>query len=167
MDDIERLKRDNAQANEQLTVIQSRCSELLTENRAMKMAAASLVALVPLYVSYCGTLLASAKRIELSDRVSTLADVSDRSVSADDFDRILQLVRLCPEHDAHRARVHAIETYYRMLHMSGRAVGGLSPSLAAWTERERANCSHFAAVVLDRCISSSRRLLTREAGDNL
>ena len=39
----ERLKRDHAQVNDQLTIVQARCSELLNENRAMKMAAASLV----------------------------------------------------------------------------------------------------------------------------
>jgi FtsZ-binding cell division protein ZapB len=40
---LERLERDHKQAIEQLTVVQTRCSELLTENRALKMAAATLV----------------------------------------------------------------------------------------------------------------------------
>jgi hypothetical protein len=129
-------------------------------------AAASLVALFPLFVSYCGTVLASARKRELSDRVSALADMGGRSASADDFGRILQLVRLCPEYDADRTGVRAIAIYYRMIHALDGVFGGLSPGLAAWTERERGDCSHFAAVVLDRCISSSRSLFTQQASDH-
>lgn len=134
---------------------------------AILIAAASLVALFPLFVSYCGTVLSSARKVDLSDRVSALAEMSGRSVSADDFDRILQLVRLCPDHNAERASVRSIVIYRRLIHGLGRRFGGLSPRLADWTERERANCSHFAAVVLDRCISSSRNLLTEQTSDNL
>lgn len=129
-------------------------------------AGASLVALGPLFVSYCGTLLASARKLDLSDRVSALSDMSGRRISADDFDRILQLVRLCPEYDADRAGVRSIAIYYRVIYALGRIFGSTSPALAAWTERERADCSHFAAVVLDRCISSSRSLFTQQASDH-
>lgn len=129
-------------------------------------AGASLVALGPLFVSYCGALLASARKSGLSDRVSALSDVSGRGVSADDFGRILQLVRLCPEYDADRTGVRNIAIYYRMIYALGRVFGSTSPALAAWAERERADCSHFAAVVLDRCISSSRSLFMQQASDH-
>jgi hypothetical protein len=129
-------------------------------------AGASLVALAPLFVSYCRTLLALARKLELSDRVSALSDMSGRGVSADDFDRILQLVRLCPEYGADRAGVRNIAIYYRVIHALGRVFGAMNPALAAWAERERTNCSHFAAVVLDRCISSSRSLFTQQASDH-
>jgi hypothetical protein len=134
---------------------------------AALIAGASTVAILPLFVSYCGTVLASERRVDLSDRVSALADVEDRKVSADDFDRILQLVRLCPEYDADRAAVRAVTIYFRGVHALERVFGRLSPDLTAWTMRERANCSYFAAVVLDRCISSSRRLFTQQASDHL
>jgi hypothetical protein len=133
---------------------------------AALIAGASTVTLFPLFVSYCGTVLASARRVELSDRVSALADAEDRKVSADDFDRILQLVRLCPECDADRAAVRAIAIYYRALRALERVFGRRSPHLAAWITRDRAHCSHFAAVVLDRCISSSRRLFSEQASDH-
>ena len=134
---------------------------------AILIAAASLMALFPLFVSHCGTVLSSARKVDLSDRVSALAEMSGRSVSADDFDRILQLVRLCPDHTADEASVRSIAIYHRLIHGLGRNFGEFSPSLADWTDRERADCSHFAAVVLDRCISSSRSLLTEQTGDNL
>jgi hypothetical protein len=130
-------------------------------------AALSLAALLPLFVSYCGTLLSSARKERISDRVAALTGASDTELAADDFDRVLQLVRLCPEYDADRAGVRAVTTYYRGLQLCGRVCGGHSPSLEVWIKRERAHCSHFAAVVLGRCISLSRRLLSQQASDQL
>jgi len=130
-------------------------------------AAASLVALLPLFVSYCGTVLSSARSEPLSERVSTLIGSCDADLAAQDFDRVLQLVRLCPEHEADRVGVGAVTIYYRALQAGGRLCGGLSPRLADWTERECGDCAHFAAMVLDRCISSSRSLFTRQASDPL
>ena len=134
---------------------------------AALIAAVSLIALIPLFVSNCGTVLAAAKSVELSDRAAALAESDGHGVSADDFDRILQLVRLCPDYDADRSSVRAITIYYRLIHALSRVLGGFSPSLAGWVERERAHCSHYAAVVLDRSISSSRSLFTEQAGDRL
>ncbi len=127
----------------------------------------SLAALVQVFVSYCRSVLATAGNVELSERLLEVADVGDRAPSADDFERFMQLVRLCPEQNADRAGVRAILTYYRFLNLVGRLFGGIISGLTAWTERERRRCSHFAAVVLDRCISSSRSLFTQQAGDSL
>jgi hypothetical protein len=123
----------------------------------------SLAALVQVFVSYCRSVLASAGKAELSDRLLEVADVGDRNLSADDFNRFMQLVRLCPEQNADHAGVRAILIYYRLLNF----IGGLISGVTAWTERERRSCSHFAAIVLDRCISSSRSLFTQQAGDPL
>jgi len=133
---------------------------------AALIAAISLLALLPLFVSYCGTVVSSAKKIEPSDRARSLADVADRSISEGDFERILQLVRLCPEPEADRSTMRAITIYFRTLGTFGCAVRNVSPGLAEWAVRERANCSHFAAVVLDGCISSSRSPLIERAGDD-
>jgi hypothetical protein len=130
-------------------------------------AAASLVALLPLFVSYCGTLLSSVRSESLSERVSTLIGSCDADLAAQDFDRVLELVRLCPEHEADCVGVRAVTIYYRALQAGGRLCGGLSPRVADWTERECGDCAHFAAVVLDRCISTSRSLFTRQASDHL
>ena len=127
----------------------------------------SLAALVQVFVSYCRSVLATAGNVELSERLLQVADVGGRSLSADDFDRFMQLVHLCPEHNSDRAGVRAILIYYRFLNILGRLFGGLISGLAGWTEHERQNCSHFAAVVLERCISSSRSLFTQQAGDRL
>jgi hypothetical protein len=130
-------------------------------------AAASLVALLPLFVSYCGTALSSARSEPLSDRVSRLIGSHNGDLAAQDFDRVLQLVRLCPEYEADSAGVRAVTIYFRALQAGERLCGALSPSFADWKESECRKCAHFAAVVLDRCIASSHSLFTQQASDHL
>jgi hypothetical protein len=134
---------------------------------ATLIAGASVVALFPLFVSYCENALAAAKKVGVSERVSALADARGRSLSAEDFGRILELVRLCPEYDPDHYNLRAVTIYYRLIEGMNRVFGRMSPGFAAWSERERGNCAHFAAVVLDRCISSSRNLIAQQAGDRL
>ena len=81
---------------------------------AALIAAASLFALFPLFVSYCGTVLVAAKSVDFPIARPALAETEGRGVSANDFDRILQLVRLCPEYAADRSSVRAITVYYRL-----------------------------------------------------
>lgn len=128
--------------------------------------ASSLAALGQLFVSYCRAILASARRLELSERVLHVAGVESAHLAADDFDRFLQLVRLCPENDADRAGVRAIAIYCTLLRVLSGLSAWMIPSLAPWTERERETCSHFAAVVLDRSISTNRRLFALQASDH-
>jgi hypothetical protein len=130
-------------------------------------AGASMAALLPLYVSSCRTVLTAAERVSLSDRVAALVGADDSALGAGDFHRILQLVRLCPEHGADRSGIRAVTAYYRALQLCAGLLGRFSPRLKAWSELERRHCAHFAAVVLDRSISSSCRLFTQQASDQL
>jgi hypothetical protein len=130
-------------------------------------AGASLVALLPLYVSSCRTALAAAVRVPLSDRVTALLGADESELVAADFQRVLQLVRMCPEHGADREGIRAVTVYYRIVALCDGLFGGMAPRLNTWSENERRQCAHFAAVVLDRSISSSRRLFTQQASDQL
>ncbi len=134
---------------------------------ATLIAVVSLAALVQIFVSYCRSVLASASKVELSARVVSLTGMEGDSPVAGDFDRIVQLVRLCPSHDADQIGVRAIATYYRLLQFLGRVVGTLHPGVAIWAGHEGTSCSYFAAVVLDRSISLSRSLFAEQAGDHL
>lgn len=127
----------------------------------------SLAALAQVFVSYCRSALASTKKVGLSERALEVAGVECNSLCADDFGRFFQLVRLCPEHKGDRAGIRAVGIYYNLLRVFASMSKSLVPSVAVWTVRERESCSHFAAVVLDRCISSSRELFTQQASDGL
>jgi len=133
---------------------------------AALIATVSLLALLPLWVSYCGTVLSSVRNFAPSDRVTSLVGTGGRDIVAEDFERILQFVRLCPQAGGDRS-VRAVASYYRFLGGFGSALGKFSPGLAVWVSSERVNCAHFAAVTLDRYISSSRNLLSEHAGEDL
>lgn len=126
----------------------------------------SLAALIRFLVWYCRAALASTRDVELSDRVREVAGVAGRNVAAEDFDRLLQFLFLCPEQEAHEGPLRAVGAYYRLLYIVGRISRVLIPSVAAWSERGRQDCSHFAAVVLDRRISHSRALFARQASSH-
>jgi len=127
----------------------------------------SLAAFLQFFVSYCRSILASSRKVELSDRVREVTGIASESVGADDFDRLLQLVRLCPERADDQAEIRAVGTYYGLLYFVGRLTRPLVPGVAAWVEQERRSCSYFAAVALDRRISYSRDLFSQQIADRL
>src|SRR5580704_15036919 len=119
------------------------------------------------FVSYCRSILASSKNIALSDRVREVTGIADHEVGADDFNRLLQLVRLCPERGDDQSEIRAVGTYYGLLAVLNRISRPVAPSLSVWLEQERKSCSYFAAVALDRRISYSRDLFTQQITDRL
>jgi hypothetical protein len=127
----------------------------------------SLAAFLQFFVSYCRSILASSRKIELSDRVREVTGIASENVGADDFDRLLQLVRLCPERADDQTEIRAVGTYYGLLYFVGLLTRPVVPSVAAWVEQERKSCSYFAAVALDRRISYSRDLFSQQIADRL
>lgn len=115
-------------------------------------------------VSYCHSVVAAFGKIDVSARVREVAGMGSRDVAVDDFARFLQLLHLCPEHNADRLEIRAVRLYYALLHAVGRVSQALVPRVAAWADRERLGCSHFAAVALDRRMEFSRDLFARQAG---
>jgi hypothetical protein len=127
----------------------------------------SLVALLQFFVLHCRSILAYSRRVELSDRIREVTGLTGQDVSASDFDRLLQLVRLCPERGDDRKEIRVVGAYYALLDMVERMTRSIVPRVAAWTESERQGCSYFAAVALDRRISYSRDLFTQQVADRL
>ena len=127
----------------------------------------SLAALAQVFVSYCRTLIAGASKVPPSSRALEAARAMSPNTSADDFDRFFQLVRLCPESDGDHRGIRAVALYCNLLYIFGALAHNVNSKVAAWILQERESCSHFAAVVLDRCISSSRSLFLEQASDRL
>jgi hypothetical protein len=121
----------------------------------------SLVTLLMFFVSYCRSLTASSSHHSLSEEVRDVTGI--RAVaSSGDFGRVIQLLRLCPERPEDRARLRLVAIYYALLNFSQKTWTKLIPSLSSWSENERAACSHFAAVALDRCILFNREMLAQQ-----
>ncbi|HUJ29705.1 MAG TPA: hypothetical protein VLY23_00375 [Candidatus Acidoferrum sp.] len=127
----------------------------------------SFAALLQFFVLHCRSILAYSRRVELSDRVREVVGLASQNLAADDFARLLQLVRLCPERGDDHKEIRVVGAYYGLLDVVGRMSRPIVPSVAAWTENERQSCSYFAAVALDRRISYSRDLFTQQVTDCL
>jgi hypothetical protein len=126
---------------------------------------ASIALFLQFFVSYCRAILGASRKVDLSERVREVSGIANQQVGADDFPRLVQLVRLCPERGDDQTEIRAVGTYYGLLHFIKTVSSFLIPSIGAWTEKERTGCSHFAAVALDRRISYSRDLFTQQVAD--
>ena len=114
------------------------------------------------FVYYCRSTLASVRNAEVSGHVLNLAGLETRVLHSDDFPRFAALLQLCPEQDREGSHVRAISIYYALLRVLA-GILSLAPRVSSWIRREQQACAHFAAVVLDRRISSSRNLLLQRA----
>ena len=123
----------------------------------------SIVVLFKFFVFYCRLVIAASRRSELSERVREIAGIAGKIVSAEDFERLLQFVHLCPKRGGDGASIRAVGVYYNLLRALGRVARRKMPEAVAWVERERQYCSYFAAVYLDRRISYSRTLFRQRA----
>lgn len=122
----------------------------------------STVFLVQFFVTYCRSLIAAYRQVDLSEDAREVTGIEDHIVHGDDFRRLLQLVWLCPESGDDRFEIGAVRLYYVLLN-SLRAFGRpLVPAVATWAEREREGCAYFAAVALDRRIAHNRDLMAQQ-----
>jgi len=123
----------------------------------------SVTIFLQFFVSICRSALATSRKVGLSEHVQEITGIAGaHHISATDFPRLVQLVRLCPEQGDDNSEIRAVGTYYVLLAVIGRITRSLLPKLAAWTEQERRSCSYFAAVALDRRINYTRGLYTQQ-----
>jgi hypothetical protein len=122
----------------------------------------SFTALLQFFVSYCRSILSASRERELSRQTRELTGIAGGGVNGEEFRRLVQLVRLCPEHGDDGQAMAAVRIYYSLLGMIRRAGGRASKSISNWLESERGSCAYFAAVSLDRRIAFSRELMARQ-----
>jgi hypothetical protein len=127
----------------------------------------SLTLLLQFFVLHCRSILAYSRGIQLSDHIREVTGMTAQEVSAGDFDRLVQLARLCPERGNDRKDIRVVGVYYVLLNVVERATRSLIPSVAMWMENERRGCSYFAAVALDRRISYSRDLFSQQVTNHV
>ncbi len=118
------------------------------------------------FVSYCRSLIAAYERVDLSEQVREVTGISNRHVTGQDFVRLLQLVRMCPEPGDDSREIGAVHTYFRLLTVARAAFRRIAPSLEQRMERERESCTYFAAVALDRRIAHSRDLMAEQLANH-
>jgi hypothetical protein len=110
---------------------------------------------------YCRSIIAVSAKQTLSPEVQDVTGIR-RAASGDDFQRVMQLLQLCPERREDRNGIQAIGAYFRLLNFLHSTAGRIIPSLKAWADSERGHCTYFAAVALERRISFSRDMLAQQ-----
>ena len=121
----------------------------------------SVVIFLQFFVFYCRSLIAVSSKQPLSPEVQDVTGIQ-RTASGEDFNRVMQLLHLCPERPEDRKGIQAIGAYFGMLSFLGSTIARLVPSMKAWTELERGHCTYFAAIALERRISFSRDMLAQQ-----
>jgi hypothetical protein len=121
----------------------------------------SITLLLQFFVSYCRSLIAASARQPLSREVQDVIGIQ-KIASGEDFPRVVQLLHLCPESPDDRSRLQAVGAYFGMLNFLRSTIAQLMPALRSWTEVERAHCTYFAAVTLERRIAFSRDMLAQQ-----
>jgi hypothetical protein len=126
----------------------------------------SVMALLQFFVSYCRSLIAASVAVPLSEQVREVAGIGNRHVSGEEFSRLLQLARLCPEPGNDNRGLEAVRMYFKLLNMARAASRRIAPNLVSWTERERSGCAYFVAIALERRIAHSRGLMAQALTNN-
>jgi hypothetical protein len=121
----------------------------------------SLAFLLQFFVSYCRSLIAASIKQPLSAEVQDVTGIKN-SATGEDFDRVVQLLQLCPDRPEDRNGIQAIGAYFGLLGFVRSSVARIIPSLQAWTESERGQCTYFAAVTLERRIAFSRDMFAQQ-----
>ncbi len=122
----------------------------------------SVAVLLQFFVSYSRSIIAAYRKSELSEQVREVMGIEGRQVGSEEFGRLIQLVRLCPQKTDDQADLKVIGMYYWMLGVLRSLTRSLSPQVSKWAEQERTDCTYFVAVALDRRIAYSRDLLAQQ-----
>lgn len=125
----------------------------------------SVVIFLQFFVFYCRSLIAVSSKQALSPEVQEVTGIQ-KAASGEDFNRVMQLLHLCPERPEDRKGIQAIGAYFRLLSFARLTVARLIPSqvwdMKSWTDSERGHCTYFAAIALERRISFSRDMLAQQ-----
>src|SRR5207245_2154403 len=76
-------------------------------------------ALLQFFVSYCRSVIAASTGLDLSEQVREISGIESRRVRSDEFTRLLQLLRLCPEPGNDQFGIGAVHGYYGLLGLLG------------------------------------------------
>jgi hypothetical protein len=121
----------------------------------------SVVFLLQFFVSYCRSLIAASVKHPLSAEVQDVTGIKSKA-TGEDFARVVQLLQLCPDQPEDRSGMQAIGAYFSLLSFVRSTIARIVPSLRAWTELERGQCTYFAAVTLERRIAFSRDMFAQQ-----
>jgi len=120
--------------------------------------AISIVALSQFAAYYWRAMLAGAAAQPVSDRILIAAGVQNRQLTGQDFPALVGLHDLTPELRSGGNGLGFVRRYYALVDGIASLLGHSMPAIAAWSERELAVCSRYAAVQIDRRLQGNLEL---------
>jgi hypothetical protein len=127
----------------------------------------SIAAFIQFFVFYSRSVIAASRKHALSENVREVTGISGEMVEDLQFDRLLQLVELCPGSGSDEMGIRAVRAYFSglgmLLSLVPQAPSGILSRTASWLKRERGACAYFAATALDQRMAYSRTLLSHGA----
>ena len=117
--------------------------------------AIALVAMGQLALYYWRAVFTGVASLPISSRVLEAAQVDEMSMCGNDFVKLVSLHNLTPELKSGKSGLGLVRVYYEVLRRAESLLGGLSPMIANWAERERLLCARFAAVQIERRLQAN------------
>ena len=122
----------------------------------------SVLTLLQFFVSYCRSLIVESQSHALSEETREICGIVGRAPAGGHFQRLLQLISLCPQTDGSGTEVRAVTVYFRLLAVVNVLSRRVLPAATGWIEEERSGCAYLAAVVLDRRIAHNRMRMAQQ-----
>jgi hypothetical protein len=127
----------------------------------------SIAAFIQFFVFYSRSVIAASRKHALSENVREVTGISGEMVEGLQFDRLVQLVELCPGSGSDEMGIRAVRAYFGglgvLLSLVPQAPAGILARTASWLKQERSACAYFAATALDQRMAYSRTLLSHGA----
>lgn len=123
----------------------------------------SSLTLLQFFVSYSRSIIAESRNHHLSEQARELCGLKSSLPAGEQFDRLNQLIALCPEANDDGLKVKAVGIYFYMLGFARTIMGWAVPSAGPWIEAEQGGCAYVVAVVLDRRIAHNRMMMANLA----
>lgn len=117
--------------------------------------AISIVALSQFALYYWRAVLAGVASQPVSDRVLVAAHIENGRLSPQHFQTLAGLHDLTPDLNPNRSGLGLVRVYYRLIEGLDAIFGKRIPAFALWSERERAICARYAAVLVDRRLQAN------------
>src|SRR6266851_2335907 len=115
----------------------------------------SIVALSQFALYYWRAVLAGVAAQPVSDRVLVASRVENGRLAPQHFQTLAGLHDLTPDLQPNRNRMGFVRVYFRLIEGLDAIFGKKIPAFALWSERERAICARYAAVLVDRRLQAN------------
>lgn len=117
--------------------------------------AIAIVAMGQFALYYWRAVFTGMASLPISSRVLEAAHVDEMTLCGNDFEKLASLHNLTPELKEGKSGLGLIRFYYQLTRRAEALLGGISPMIAAWGEKERLLCARFAAVQIERRLQSN------------